>query len=251
MISPPFAPFSAPNVVVRRPLPSQSSSSISYALFDCCVLFCCSFVPQTLVMDARAVHRRAPPPPPLPSSLSHCWVIVASRGFPPSHIPPPPLPLHAMTLSRRRRLIVEARRVQTMATVRRAVAIVVDVVVRRAIAIVVDVVIHPAVAIRRAVAIIIVDVVVRRAVAIIIDNGKTTEHQRRQRCYRDEGNNTIARTAKTPVHRRQRHHHDEGNNASSTTARCLCTIDSDLGTATRTPRHARCAYPCARPFLTC
>ena len=109
MISPPFAPFSAPNVVVRRPSPSQSSSSISYALFDCCVLFCCSLAPRTLVMDARAVHRRAPPPPPLPSSLSRRRVIVASRGFPPSHLPPPPLPLHAMTLSRRRRLIVTSR----------------------------------------------------------------------------------------------------------------------------------------------
>ena len=30
---------------------------------------------------------------------------------------------------------------------------------------------------------------------------------------------------------------DEGEDASSTTARCLC-IDGDLGTATRTPRHA-------------
>ena len=109
MISPLFAPFSAPNVVVRRPSPSQSSSSISYALFDCCVLFCCSLAPRTLVMDARAVHRRAPPPPPLPSSLSRHRVIVASRGFPPSHLPPPPLPLHAMILSRRRRLIVASR----------------------------------------------------------------------------------------------------------------------------------------------
>ena len=110
MISPPFAPFSAPNIVVRRPSPSQSSSSISYALFDCCVLFCCSLAPRTLVMDARAVHRRAPPPPPLPSSLSRCRVIVASRGFPASHLPPLPLPLHAMTLSRRRRFIVVSRR---------------------------------------------------------------------------------------------------------------------------------------------
>ncbi len=120
-------------------------------------------------MDARAVHRCAPPPPPLPSSLSRHWVIVASRGFPPSHLPPLPLPLHAMTLSHRRWLIVAPRRVQTMATVRRAVAIVVNVVIRRAVAIAVDVVVRRAVAICRAVAIIIVDVVVRRAVAIVVN----------------------------------------------------------------------------------
>ena len=101
MISPPFAPFSAPNIVVRRPSPSQLSSSISYALFDCCFFICCSLAPRTLVMDARAVHRRAPPPHPLPSSLSHRRVIVASRVFPPYHLPPPPPPLHAMTLSPR------------------------------------------------------------------------------------------------------------------------------------------------------
>jgi hypothetical protein len=64
IISPPCAPFSAPNIVVRCPSPEQSSSSISYALFDCCVLFCCSLAPRTLVVDARAVHRRAPPLPP-------------------------------------------------------------------------------------------------------------------------------------------------------------------------------------------
>ena len=110
MISPPFAPFSAPKIVVRCPSPSQSSSSISYALFDCCVLFCCSLAPRTLVMDARAVHRRAPPPPPLPSSLSRRRVIVASRVFPPYHLPPPPPPLHAMTLSPRCRFIVASCR---------------------------------------------------------------------------------------------------------------------------------------------
>ena len=109
MISPLFAPFSAPNVVVRRPSPSKSSSFISYALFDCCVLFCCSLAPRMLVMDACTVHRHAPPPPTLPSSLSRRRVIVASRGFFPSHLPPPPLPFHAMTLSRCRRLIIASR----------------------------------------------------------------------------------------------------------------------------------------------
>ena len=68
-----------------------------------------------------------------------------------------------------------ASRVQTMATARRAVAIIVDFVVRRAVAIVVDIVVRRAVAIvvdvvvRRAVAIVVVDVVVRRAVAIFDD----------------------------------------------------------------------------------
>jgi len=67
-----------------------------------------------------------------------------------------------------------ASRVQTMATARRAVAIIVDFVVRRAVAIVVDIVVRRAVAIvvdvvvRRAVA-IVDDVIVRRAVAIIVD----------------------------------------------------------------------------------
>jgi hypothetical protein len=68
-----------------------------------------------------------------------------------------------------------ASRVQTMATARRAVAIIVDFVVRRAIAIIVDILIRSTVAIvvdvvvRRAVAIVVVDVVVRRAVAMVDD----------------------------------------------------------------------------------
>jgi hypothetical protein len=53
-----------------------------------------------------------------------------------------------------------ASRVQTMATARRAVAIIVDFVVRRAVAIVVDIVVRCAVA-------IIVDVIVCCAVAIV------------------------------------------------------------------------------------
>ncbi len=66
-------------------------------------------------------------------------------------------------------------RVQTMATARRAVAIIVDFVVRLAVAIVVDIVVRHAVAIvvdvvvRRTGAIVVVDVVVRRAVAIVND----------------------------------------------------------------------------------
>jgi hypothetical protein len=62
-----------------------------------------------------------------------------------------------------------AARVQTMATVRRAVAIVVNVVIRSAVAIVVNVVVRRAVAIRRGVAIVIVNVVVRRIVTIVVD----------------------------------------------------------------------------------
>jgi hypothetical protein len=120
-------------------------------------------------MDARAVHHCAPLPTPLPSSLSRHRVIVALRGFPPSCLPPPPLPLHAMTLSRRSWLIAASHRVQTMATVGCAVAIVIDVVVCRAVAIVVDIVVRRAVAIRHAVAIIIVDIAVRCAVAIVVD----------------------------------------------------------------------------------
>ena len=60
-----------------------------------------------------------------------------------------------------------AARVQTMATIRRTITIVVDVIARRAVAIVIAV--HNAVAVRRGVAIVIVDVVVRRAVAIVVD----------------------------------------------------------------------------------
>jgi hypothetical protein len=65
--------------------------------------------------------------------------------------------------------------IQTMATARRAIAIIVDFVVHCAVAIVVDIVVRRAVAIvfdvvvRRAVAIVVVNVVVRRAVAIVDD----------------------------------------------------------------------------------
>ncbi len=68
-----------------------------------------------------------------------------------------------------------ASRVQTMATARCAIAVIVDFVIRRAVAIVVDIVVRRAVAIVvdivvcRAVAIVVVDVVVRRAVAIVDD----------------------------------------------------------------------------------
>ncbi len=61
-----------------------------------------------------------------------------------------------------------AARVQTIATIRRAVAIIVNVVVYRAKAIVVDAVVRRAGAVRRAVAIVIVDVVVHCAVAIVL-----------------------------------------------------------------------------------
>jgi hypothetical protein len=66
---------------------------------------------------------------------------------------------------------------------------IVDVVIRRAVAIIVDV--------RRTVT-IVDDAVARRAVAIIVDNGKMPVHWQRQRRHRDEGNNAIATTAKTP-----------------------------------------------------
>jgi hypothetical protein len=41
------------------------------------------------------------------------------------------------------------------------------------------------------------------AIAIIINNGKTPAHRQRQQRHRNEGNNTIATTAKTPAHRQQ------------------------------------------------
>ena len=46
-------------------------------------------------------------------------LIVSSRGFSPSHLPPPHPPLHAMTLSRRRRLIVASRRRRLVVASRR------------------------------------------------------------------------------------------------------------------------------------
>jgi phosphosulfolactate phosphohydrolase-like enzyme len=69
--------------------------------------------------------------------------------------------------------------------------IIVDVVIRRAVAVIVDV---------RCTVAIVVDAVARRAITIIVVNGKTPAHWQRQQRHRDEGNNAIATTAKTPAH---------------------------------------------------
>ena len=53
---------------------------------------------------------------------------------------------------------------------------------------------------------IVVDAVTHRAITIIINNGKTPVHRQRQQRHRDEGNNAIATTVKTPAHR---HHHND------------------------------------------
>ena len=101
---------------------------------------------------------------PLATLLPFASHLPASCRVPCCRVPPP-----RVTFRR-----AAASRVQTMATARRAVAIIVDFVVRRAVAIVVDIVVRRAVAIvvdvvvRRAVA-IVDDVIVRRAVAIIAD----------------------------------------------------------------------------------
>jgi len=70
----------------------------------------------------------------------------------------------------------------------------VNVVIRPAVAIIVD--------IQRTVT-IVVNAVARRALTIIVDNSKTPAHRQWQQRHRDEGNNAIVTTVKTPVHQRQ------------------------------------------------
>jgi len=50
---------------------------------------------------------------------------------------------------------------------------------------------------------IVVDAVARQTITIIVDNGKTPVHRQRQRRHRNEGNNTITMTVKTPAHQQQ------------------------------------------------
>jgi len=83
---------------------SAPSSLVVPSSFDCCVVRLLRlFSPSTPSASSR--HDLV-----APSSID-CRISLLSvgcrvHGFPPSHLPPQPPPLHAMTLSRRRRLIV-------------------------------------------------------------------------------------------------------------------------------------------------
>jgi len=68
----------------------------------------------TTIRPPSLGHRQLPHP-----SLHRRWLIVALRGFSPSHLPPPPPHLHTLTLLLRCRLIVASRRRQLIVASRR------------------------------------------------------------------------------------------------------------------------------------